>query len=225
MKIYKAGYTTGTKVSRNDDTTSGRRSQGYYTYCFKAFTSEKQPDSFKAKGFNERTFVLKCSKGTPEYDITEIVTSGGDEGFESLLNELIDMRKLLLVYRLEHYGDPIPNVKGLNLKGRNSQLCKPLIRLFQYASTKTREEIKASLTRLVREKNERKANTIEAKLYGVVTSFADEPPKKEEQTPLDKDAIILVIKDIRDKFSQEVGGTHWAFSEYRNFRVWTSITC
>jgi hypothetical protein len=65
MTIYKGGYHPGVKVARNDDTSSGRKSQGFYTYCFKAFTSEKQPDSIKAKGFNERVFVIKCQKGFP----------------------------------------------------------------------------------------------------------------------------------------------------------------
>ena len=120
MKIYKAGYMTGTKVSRNDDTSSGRRSQGYWTYCFKAFTSEKQPDSIKGKGFNERTFVIKCSAGSPEYDISEVVNPAGDETYKSFLDELIDKRKLLLIYRLLHYNDPLPDVK-LSIKNRDKR--------------------------------------------------------------------------------------------------------
>ncbi len=203
MKLYKAGYKTGTKVSRNDDTGSGRRSQGYWTYGFKAFTSEKQPDSINAKGFNERVFVIKCYAGTPEYDISEVVDLSGDETFKSLLDELVDIRKLLLVYRLLHWNDPIPDKKGLNIKRRDKQLCKPLIRLFQYASADTLDEIMESLTKLLKEKNERKANTIEAKLHGVVISLAE----KIERTSLDNDEVILTIKEIRDRFSEEVNGT------------------
>jgi len=62
-RIYKSGYKPGAKVYRNDDTPSGRKSQAYLTYGFKAFTSEKRPDSIEAKGFNERIFVIKCLPG------------------------------------------------------------------------------------------------------------------------------------------------------------------
>lgn len=106
MKIYKGGYNGGKRVTRNDDTPSGRKSQGYWTYCFKAFTSEKQPDSIKAKGFNERIFVLKCSPGCPEYDISEVVNPAGDEDYKAQLDELVDTRKLLLIYRLLHHNEP-----------------------------------------------------------------------------------------------------------------------
>jgi hypothetical protein len=120
MTIYKGGYHSGVKVARNDDTSSGRKSQGFYTYCFKAFTSEKQPDSIKSKGFNERVYVIKCSAGDPDYDINEVISPAGDEDYKSLLDELTDMRKLLLADRLLHYNDPIPNVK-LNIKTRDKQ--------------------------------------------------------------------------------------------------------
>jgi len=126
MKIYKAGYMTGTKVSRNDDTSSGRKSQGYWTYCFKAFTSEKQPDSLKAKGFNERTFVIKCSAGSPDYDISEVLNPAGDETYKSFLDELVDIRKRLIVYRLLHYNDPVPDVK-LNIKIEISSFANHLL--------------------------------------------------------------------------------------------------
>jgi hypothetical protein len=45
-KLYQGGYNSGKKVTRSDDTPSGgRQPQSYYVYGFKAFTSEKQPDS------------------------------------------------------------------------------------------------------------------------------------------------------------------------------------
>jgi hypothetical protein len=171
-------------------------------YSFKAFTSEKQPDSFKAKGFNERTFVIKCSPGCPEYDISEIINPAGDEDYVAQLDELVDMRKLLLVYRLLNHNKPIPNI-DLNLKNRDKQLCKPLIRLFQ--STKSVNEIKRSLSRLLKEKKERKAVTIEAILYDAVNSVTKEEAKK-EQTFLDKDSVILEFKPIWDEFVNKIGG-------------------
>ena len=74
MKLYKRGYNAGGTVSRID-TTFGRKQDGFYVYCFKAFTAERRPDNDRAKGFNERTFYIECQPGTPAYDIVEITNS------------------------------------------------------------------------------------------------------------------------------------------------------
>jgi hypothetical protein len=50
---------------------------------------------------------------------------------------------------------------------RDKQLCKPLIRLFQ--NTQAIKQILESLSKLLMEKNERKANTLEARVYSIVT--------------------------------------------------------
>jgi hypothetical protein len=209
MTIYKAGYNAGTKVQRSDDTSSGRKSQSYYTYCFKAFTSEKQPDSIKAKGFNERVFVIKCSAGDPDHDISEVISAAGDEDYKLLLDELVDIRKVLLVYRLLHYSNPVPNVK-LTIKNRDKQLCKPLIRLFRY--TRAVRELKQSLSRLLSEKKERKANTVDARVYTALTGLAEKEVEREraqeqKQASLDKDTVILPFGSIWDALMKEVEGT------------------
>ena len=77
-QTYEIGYKPGAKVLRNDDTGAGRKSQAYLAYGFKAFTSEKQPDSIECKAFNERVFVIKCFPGDPECDISEV--QPGDDG-------------------------------------------------------------------------------------------------------------------------------------------------
>ena len=66
----------------------------------------------------------------PEYDITEIINPAGDERQSQLLEELNEIRKLLLIFRLVKQNEPIPDIK-LNIKNRDKQLCKPLLRLFQ----------------------------------------------------------------------------------------------
>jgi hypothetical protein len=201
MKLYKGGYIAGKRVTRNDDTGSGRKSQGYYVYGFKAFTSEKQPDSFKAKGFNERVFVLKCSAGNPDYDISEVISPAGDEEYQAQLDELVDVRKLLFIYRVLHYNEPIPNIK-LNLKNRDKQLCKPLLRLFQ--DTKAVNEIKESLLRLLQEKKGRKANTIDARVYRLLIYLAKKA--KMIGTSLNNDILILKSELIWTTFTSDVDG-------------------
>ncbi len=133
MKLYKKGYNAGGKVSRTDTGgDSGRKQEGYYVYGFKAFTGEERLDPDYAKGFNERTFYLECQAGDPQYDLSEVVSPAGAEEFEYLLNELEDIYKTLLMFRLLHHTDKFPNVDVL-VKNREKQLVKPLIRLFQNA--------------------------------------------------------------------------------------------
>jgi hypothetical protein len=191
-QIYETGYRPGAKVLRNDDTPSGRKSQAYLTYGFKAFTSEKQPDSIECKAFNERLFVIKCFPGDPEYDISEVVNPAGDEEYKTQLDDLVDFRKLSLIYRMLHFNDPIPNIKGLTLKNRDKQLCKPLIRLFQ--GTKAVDEIAASLWKLLEEKKDRKAETIEAAIHRMLSNLI--ASGKAQQALGDNDEVILTNADI-----------------------------
>ncbi len=65
-------------------------------YCFKAFSSEKQPN-YKAKGFSDRIFTIKCSPGNPIADITEVINDAGDSKHQKLFREIEDLRKLLLI--------------------------------------------------------------------------------------------------------------------------------
>lgn len=83
------------------------------------------PDKTKSKGFLERIIPLKSISGDPQYDISEVVNDAGDEQFKKLYEELMNTRKLLLMYRLLHHNDAIPNVK-LNLKNRYKQLTKTI---------------------------------------------------------------------------------------------------
>jgi hypothetical protein len=200
MGIYETGYKTGAKVCRSDDTLSGRKSHVYLTYGFKAFTSEKQPDNIKCKAFNERVFVINCSPGYPEYDISEVIAHEGDEDLKAQFDQLADFRKLLLIYRMLHYNDPIPNIK-LNIKNRDKQLCKPLLRLFQ--GTKAVGEISESLWQLLREKKNRKANTLEARIYKIVNDLGK---LEKSKSSLNEDDLIATSADIWGRVKLEISG-------------------
>ena len=135
MRIYKNGYTTGYPVLRTD-TSKERKQLRLNTFCFKAFAAERTPDAVKAKGFNQRIIELSCVYGFPQYDISEVVNTAGEEEYQELLNELTGTRNLLLVYRLLQYKDKIPDVK-LNIENREKQLFKPLIiDISKYRNTK-----------------------------------------------------------------------------------------
>lgn len=103
--------------------------------------------------------------GNPLYDISEVVNDAGDDNYKELLNELLDLRKLLLVYRLLHHDHSFPDIK-LSIKNRDKQLTKPLIRLFQ--NTQVIDEIISFLSKYLAEKKEKKVNSFDARLFAIV---------------------------------------------------------
>lgn len=187
MRIDKNGYTTGYPVLRTD-TSSGRKQQRYNTFCFKAFAAEKTPDSVRAKGFNQRIVELPCVYGFPEYDISEVINPAGEQKYEELLNELNDTRNLLLVYRLLHFKDKIPDIR-LNIENREKQLFKPLIRVFQH--TDALKELLPILSKYVRQKRENNANSLHAYLYKIVKDLIE----AQKATEIESSLIWSTIKE------------------------------
>jgi hypothetical protein len=164
MAIHKNGYIKGFPVARTD-TSFGRKQLKYNTFCWKAFAAESFPDAFKAKGFNQRVLELQCSFGDPKHDITEVTSPAGEEGFQHLLDELNEMRNLLLVVRLLHFNEKIPDIK-LNIKGREKQLFKPVLRIFQ--NTKTLADLLPVVSNYVVQKREANYSTLHAFLYRAI---------------------------------------------------------
>jgi len=84
-------------------------------------------------------------------------------------SEIDDLRKLLLIYRILHYNDQIPDVQ-LSIKNRSKQLCKPLLRLFN--NTKSLEDIVISLSKFLSEKNDKKLNSLDSYLFSAISKFS-----------------------------------------------------
>ena len=164
MRIYKNGYITGRPITRID-TSAGRVQQKFNTFCFKAFAAERSPDSVRAKGFNQRIVKLQCTSGSPRYDISEVVNPAGAEEFVELLKELEETRNLLFCYRLIHYNDKIPDI-NLNIRNREKQLFKPVLRIFQ--NTETFSDLLPVISVLVSQKRKIKADTLHAFLYTLI---------------------------------------------------------
>jgi hypothetical protein len=165
MGIFKEGYTTGHPVVRTLDTVHGKRQLKLNTFCFKAYAGEKLPDALTGKGFMQRTLELRCLPGYPEYDISEIINTAGDEEFEELLGELNDLRNTLLCYRLIHCKDKIPNIK-LNIRNREKQLFKPVLRVFQ--GTRTFDILRPVISKYIKERRQKKINSYHAFLYRII---------------------------------------------------------
>ncbi len=171
MKIYKNGYVSGFPVFRMD-TTFGRKQYRFFTYCIKAFAAERTPDSVKGKGFNQRIIELHCSPGFPQFDISEIINPAGEEEHEELLTELLETRKKLLVYRLLHFHDKIPDIK-LNIENREKQLFKPIVRIFQN-SQEVLDELLPVISNYVSQKRESNADTLTARIYQLIKTMIQE---------------------------------------------------
>jgi hypothetical protein len=189
MRIYKNGYTTGIPVFRTD-TSFGRMQYKFNTFCFKAFAAERLPDSLKAKGFNQRVIELPCVYGFPKYDISEVANPAGEEEYQHLLDELLEARNTLLVYRLLHFKDKIPDIK-LNIHNREKQLFKPVLRVFQ--NSETLKELLPVISKYVSQKRETNANTLHAFLYGLIIDLVKTQNKTELESSLIWDTITNIL--------------------------------
>jgi hypothetical protein len=166
MGILKTGYHIKKKIAKTNTITY--KQEFYFTYCFKMIISERLPHQSKAKGVLDRTLVCNTYKGNPPYDIKEILNPQGNPRRKNLLDELIEFRKLILIYRLIHFKDPICDI-DVGLDGRDKELCKPVIQLFY--NTEAQKEIESALQKFMHSKNQRKENTLEAILYPIIANL------------------------------------------------------
>jgi hypothetical protein len=201
MRIYKNGYTTGYPVLRTD-TTYGRKQYRFHTFCFKAFAAERTPDSTKAKGFNQRIIQLTSLYGSPHYDISEVINPAGEEKYQGLLNELLETRNLLLIYRLLHFNDRISDIK-LNIENREKQLFKPIIRIFQ--NTETLKTLLPIISKYVSQNRESNANTLYAFVYKTIKELIH----LEHSAELESDKIWKRIK--ADLQGDEIPNRHQSY--------------
>src|ERR687897_982822 len=153
--------------------------------------AEKSPNQYIARGVLDRTFSFTTYAGSPQADIKEVVDPQGDPYRTRLYNKLIAFRKLMLVYRLIHFKDSIPDI-DINVQRRNKELCKPYIQLF-YGS-KSQREIEQMLEKFLQLKSERKAASIENALLPLVINLITD-----EGNP-------VLVSSIWDKITSEIQG-------------------
>jgi hypothetical protein len=195
LRIYKSGYTKGLKVPKSEKTgdSQGYEQEGYNVFGFKVFAAESMPFSHKAKGFRERTIEMPCSFGLPEYDIQEIINDADDPRHKALLAELNDLRNRLLIYRLVHYHDPIPDI-DVDLQAREKQLWKPLLRVFQNGPM-TFDTLKKVTVEFIKEYREQKSHTHTAFLVEMISDLVEE-----------KSSYTLATSDIWTRYMKLLPG-------------------
>jgi hypothetical protein len=168
MAVLKTGYSYYGLVPKINQFTS--KQEFFYTYCPKIIVSERSLNQSIAKGVNSRTFPINCIKGTTKHDIKEVLNptnTGGPEN-KKLLQEIMQFRKLLLVYRLKHFKDPISDL-DIGVEGRDKELVKHSIQLF--CGCECLEEVQETLQYFLDLKNEKKESTIESILLQLVATL------------------------------------------------------
>jgi hypothetical protein len=167
MAMIKVSYQPNSKVPRmNND---NDRMDFYYPYCIKVMIAEKSPSEDKARGVLDRSFKIKTYKGFPTHKIKEIRNPQGNKQRQKLLDDMNDLRNLLLVYKLKHFKDPYKEV-DIGLDGRDEELCKPLLQLFCTlgAREETIKELEETLQHFIDIKNNRKQTSQEAVIYPII---------------------------------------------------------
>jgi hypothetical protein len=108
--------------------------------------------------------------GSPKYDISEVVNPAGEEEYQQLLDELLNTRNTLLVYRLLHFKDKIHDIK-LNIQNREKQLFKPVLRVFQ--NTQTLHGLLPVISNYISQRRQSNANSLHAFLYRIVKELIE----------------------------------------------------
>lgn len=171
MAILKTGYQLSGKVPKINNNTL--RQEFFWTYGLKIIIAEKSMNIIQAKGVLDRTFSFTAYPGDSVFDIKETTNPQADIDCKARLDELLSFRKMLLIYRLLHFKDPVINI-DTGLKRRNRELVKPLLQLFYNAELKLQKEIISTLEDFLKTKQVRKENTIEAALYPLIINLVSQ---------------------------------------------------
>jgi hypothetical protein len=169
------------------------------TYCLKVIIGEKSPSRLKAKGLLDRMLVFTVYPGNPELDIKEVMNPQGDPYRTREYNRLIAFRKLMLLYRLIRFKDPILDI-DINIQRRNKELCKPCIQLFY--GTPVQEKIEQTFQIFLDIKNSKRARSLEAILIPVVIKMVEEEGKE------------ISSKQIWEYIQENIQGELYSSNEY-----------
>jgi hypothetical protein len=173
ISILKEGYAINgkvPKVNRMND-----KQEFFHCYSFKIRIAEEPIRHGIAKGVIDRTFSIRAIKGTPKCDIKEVLhPARRNESNEKLHEDLRDLRKLLLVYRLVHFEDPILDIDS-GYSGRDKELCKPLFQLFHESESYGRvvNAVRSFLERKNKRKNTVAVEPILYKITGDMLNMVD----------------------------------------------------
>jgi hypothetical protein len=203
LNTLKTGYDRNRRIPKTN--TNNWKLEFFWTYCLKVIIGEKSPSKLKAKGLLDRTLLFTVYPGNPELDIKEVTSPQGDPIRTKEYDRLIDFRKLMLVYRLIHFKDPIPDI-DINVQRRNKELCKPYIQLFY--GTPVQQEIEQTFQIFLDSKNSKKSRSIEAILIPVIIDLVEQ-----EGEQVDSSRIVS-SRRVWEFIKENIEGEAFASDEY-----------
>lgn len=189
LSTYAEGYRFDGQTSKINDYT--RKNEFFKAYCYKILVAETVPKIRELKGIVDRSFDDTAYMGHPKYDIKETLTPQGNPARQRRMNVLNDFRKLMLIYRLLHFKDSIPDI-DVGVDGREKELVKPNLQLFH--NTEAQKEIIETLQYYLSKRRGKKDVSIEPILHKIVTGLC----KSSQQT--------IPVKDIWEKLKCEIPG-------------------
>jgi hypothetical protein len=201
MAVLKTGYTRDGKVDRTNPITL--KPEFFNSYCFKIIVAERSPNPDTGKGVVDRSFVHSCFKGFPQLDIKEILnpTNTGGPEHQALRKRMKRFRNVLMMYRLIHFKDEIPDI-DIGIIGRDKELIKPTLQLF-HQNKKSQDELVETFQIILDLKNRRKATSLHSALLDVV--YLTVPQIDSPISNLDGHAEISV-KDYWAKLPERIEG-------------------
>jgi hypothetical protein len=126
QRILKTGYASDGSVPKVAFSKNGSRNQAsYLTFCHKWLAMEELPDEKRIRGVLDRSFIFKFIVGDVKYNIKEILKDKNSNQYK----QLVHLRKLLFAFKMRQQDTVFPNIK-INIKNRNAELTKPLLRIF-----------------------------------------------------------------------------------------------
>jgi hypothetical protein len=169
LAILKSGYSNKKTPKTN---TNSWRLEWFHSYCLKIIIAEKSPDKLKAKGLTDRSLHVASFPGDTPLDIKEVTNENEkSRRLKKALAELIDLRKLMLIYRIVHFEDTIPDL-DVGVRRRAKELCKPYIRLF-YGS-ESQGEVEQTFQKFLEARNTKKSVSLEPILLPIILQLTEE---------------------------------------------------
>jgi hypothetical protein len=155
LRIYKGGYTKGSKVPRIEQTRYGFKQTFFFTYCFKAFAGERLPLD---RGFQRRCIVIKMVEGVPHSNIKD--PSPED------LGRLSALRNDIMLWRMQTFNQPLREVQEDFLVNRDKELWKPLLSVVK--CSRFYEPLVNVAQKYVSDRQEERSSSLEALLCRIV---------------------------------------------------------
>lgn len=161
IKIYKNGYSRGSKIPRITNSDSTRNQKFYYTFGLKVFCGEKVPND---KGLLERLVIIKMIEGIPKGNIKK---PKHDEKIK-----LRQLRKKLLIWKLQTQITGLTEQIETKLVNRDEELWYDFLRIA--SGTTFYEYAQKVVNHFVKQRHENIESSLEAKLFRCIVYRMDE---------------------------------------------------